>query len=341
MLGPPLILLTFGYSQYATVSPGSSQYATVSPGRAVSLPFSYEAGGASWLRLYVPAVENGVLALSASGQRVVCLVSHWTDGRGGPPSPAQDHCSTGVEARSERTDTSRLYFLMAYNNATLPSGNTFTITASVRLPGASSPPRNPPIASNGYCAMELSNLGVRCGREAVELCPRATDMELMQCLSAAAEGRGRERSVISPPCAYAMSDLSDCVYGPRMLMPMEIASFLLLVTASSILFCAILRCCCRFVCSPPPAERREAHGSRAESLIDTDSDREAAEEPPAEMSLVHLRAPSAGSSRAAAAAQASHKAGSQAPLEEAVEDDVPAYADVVDGAMLAPRVRSL
>ena len=38
--------------------------------------------------------------------------------------------------------------------------------------------------------------------------------------------------------------------GPQLLVPMEIASFLLLATASVVLLCTLLRCCCRYVCAP-------------------------------------------------------------------------------------------
>jgi hypothetical protein len=190
-------------------------------------------------------------------------------------------------------------------------------------------------ARGGYCAIERSNLLVRCEQPAAELCPHAaTDIDVMNCLSSAATGP--DRRLIDAGCEYAMREWSDCIYGPRLLVPMEIASFLLLAAASAILLCAIVRCCCRFLCSRT-GTRRELNGSRAESLVDPESDGEADEEMAAEVGLEPLQASSAPIRNGGSPTKAAREADTQEA--EAAEDDeaLPTYSDVVDGATVRPR----
>ena len=50
-----------------------------------------------------------------------------------------------------------------------------------------------------------------------------------------------------------MHQYSKCVMGPQLFLPMEIASIMLLATASAVLLCTLVRCCCRHFLMPMPS----------------------------------------------------------------------------------------
>mmetsp|Transcript_28071 Transcript_28071/g.89345 ORF Transcript_28071/g.89345 Transcript_28071/m.89345 type:complete len:377 (-) Transcript_28071:398-1528(-) len=312
----------------------------------LEVPFKARAG-VQPLCFAVPELEGGRFTVSARAARLgdepdshICLGSRWSDD--GRSTPARTDCANGAEfaSVSRTTDTTRLCTVLPFDDSAVSSDLEIIVTVAVSRPGGahSSPASERPLraARGDYCAIERSNLLVRCELPAAELCPHAaTDIDVMNCLSSAATGP--ERRLIDAGCEYAMREWSDCIYGPRLLVPMEIASFLLLAAASTILVCAIVRCCCRFLCFRIRT-RRELNGSRAESLVDPESDGEADEETAAEVGLEPLQASSApirngGGSSIKAAREAD-------TLEaEAAEDDeaLPTYSDVVDGATVRPR----
>ena len=50
-----------------------------------------------------------------------------------------------------------------------------------------------------------------------------------------------------------MHQYSKCLMGPQLFLPMEIASIMLLATASAVLLCTLVRCCCRHFLMPMPS----------------------------------------------------------------------------------------
>ena len=69
-----------------------------------------------------------------------------------------------------------------------------------------------------------------------------------------------------------MHELSKCLLTPHLFLPMEIASLMLLVTASVVLFCTLARCCCRHFCTPAPAPPSEITLDEAAELSDASDD---------------------------------------------------------------------
>ena len=61
---------------------------------------------------------------------------------------------------------------------------------------------------------------------------------------------GHQGLLREPKCAQAVRTLSSCSKGAwDLLGPMVIAAYLLLATASVVLLCTMLRCCCRCLCT--------------------------------------------------------------------------------------------
>jgi hypothetical protein len=328
-------------------------YAYSVPCRSVDLgnaplevPFKARAG-AQPLCFVVPQVGGGTFTVSARAARPadepdshICLASRWSDD--GRSTPSRTSCANGAEfaSMSRPTDVTRYFTVLPFDDAAAsPVLDIIVIVAVSRSGSAPSSPaseRHLGLAHGGYCAIQRSNLLVRCEEPAAELCPHAaTDIDVMNCLSSAATGP--ERRLIDAGCEYAMREWSDCIYGPRLLVPMEIASFLLLAAASAILLCAIVRCCWRFLCRRT-STRRELNGSRAESLVDPESDGEGDEETATEVGLEPLQASSASTRTGGPSVKAAREVVTQEA--EAAEDDdeaLPTYSDVVDGATVRPR----
>ena len=110
-------------------------------------------------------------------------------------------------------------------------------------PQASSPPRPPPrTPEHGECAQWEKSFLSACSGEARDYgCERRSSLDEMECLEKAES----EARPLSSHCRKAMEYFDECAFGPHLILPMEIASIMLLATASVILFCTILRCCCR------------------------------------------------------------------------------------------------
>ncbi len=87
------------------------------------------------------------------------------------------------------------------------------------------PPPWPEIHYGGHCRLSANRALTACEDEQVELCRGSeTVEEMLQCLEARADDASLE-------CAEALRALSECNWGPQMLVPMQIASYLLLSTA--------------------------------------------------------------------------------------------------------------
>ena len=91
-----------------------------------------------------------------------------------------------------------------------------------------------------------------------ETCPEARLVTLAQCAKDSVQSKccgpcsrdeleclERHEGELEPACRDALRNLVECLMAPRVLLPMEIASVMLLATASFTLLCTILRCCCR------------------------------------------------------------------------------------------------
>jgi len=137
--------------------------------------------------------------------------------------------------------------------------------------------------------------------------------EILTCLD---QHKGEE----STACADAMSNVNECLLTPHLLVPMTIASILLLATASMVLLCTLLRCCCRYICILPIHPADDASTVHDEELS-------ADEEEPASYGSV---TPLPSGVKAADTPQPEPSSSSY--LEE---DELPAYVEVVQGASIA------
>lgn len=104
-----------------------------------------------------------------------------------------------------------------------------------------SAPRHSP-DNDSFCTFKERCFATACHEDMLRLCPDATTTDkMMACFD-------NDRDNVSQKCLDTMHQFSQCFYGPQLVIPMEIASFLLLATASIVLLCTLLRCCCRYVC---------------------------------------------------------------------------------------------
>mmetsp|Transcript_56715 Transcript_56715/g.93804 ORF Transcript_56715/g.93804 Transcript_56715/m.93804 type:complete len:310 (+) Transcript_56715:67-996(+) len=176
-------------------------------------------------------------------------------------------------------------------------------------PLAPAPPHPPWPENEGFCAGPSSRFISLCHDDHLNLCPNEDTPEtMMKCFAA-------DRQQVSQRCLEAMHELSRCLNGPQVLYPMEIASFLLLATASVVLICALIRCCCRRVCIRASRDTA-SETSAAPEEVDLSEDEESTVIPlPSGVKHNDTRAHSA----------------------ETEEDDdaLPTYGEVVDGASLA------
>mmetsp|Transcript_47619 Transcript_47619/g.125774 ORF Transcript_47619/g.125774 Transcript_47619/m.125774 type:complete len:362 (-) Transcript_47619:613-1698(-) len=186
-------------------------------------------------------------------------------------------------------------------------------------PLAKSPPgAPPPDPDNADCnKIEEDTLAYAltfCEADRQRLCAGVEGRsEILTCLD---QHKGEE----STACADAMSNVNECLLTPHLLVPMTIASILLLATASMVLLCTLLRCCCRYICILPIHPADDASTVHDEELS-------ADEEEPASYGSV---TPLPSGVKAADTPQPEPSSSSY--LEE---DELPAYVEVVQGASIA------
>lgn len=122
-------------------------------------------------------------------------------------------------------------------------------------------------------------------------------------------------------CREAMQYVEECRNEPpsRLLWPMTIASILLLATASMVLLCTVLRCCCRYVCGVVGAHHADdASTIHDEELTDEDETPGSVTPLPAGVKMME-------STQAEPAAD---------------DDELPAYTEVVQGASITRNAAS-
>eukprot|EP00325_Prymnesiales_sp_UTEX-LB-985_P009007 CAMPEP_0174714238 /NCGR_PEP_ID=MMETSP1094-20130205/17384_1 /TAXON_ID=156173 /ORGANISM="Chrysochromulina brevifilum, Strain UTEX LB 985" /LENGTH=291 /DNA_ID=CAMNT_0015913559 /DNA_START=69 /DNA_END=941 /DNA_ORIENTATION=+ len=99
----------------------------------------------------------------------------------------------------------------------------------------------PPSGDEESCQTEeIDALGM-CGNSPFfpEACRDMCAEEELQCLVK------HQDALDDPDCRLALRMWQECNLGPHLLLPMEIASVMLLATASFTLLCTVLRCCFR------------------------------------------------------------------------------------------------
>lgn len=183
--------------------------------------------------------------------------------------------------------------------------------------GAASPPRSCPPPTDDRCATEEAHAIAMCSNDTAKLhrlgyCPNIDcPADVISCLRFAWE---QEFPVPLSPgqCVEAMKDTELCYKGVGgLLFPMMVAAYLLLATASVVLLCTMLRCCCRCICSAPLHSHHD--DERLSEDEGTDADEEYTVTPlPSGVKQV-------------------------AKEEEEDENELPAYAEVVEGAAVLPR----
>lgn len=130
-----------------------------------------------------------------------------------------------------------------------------------------------------------------------------------------------------------MSELSKCLLTPHFFLPMEMASVMLLATASFVLLCSVVRCCCRHFCSPLPSASDHGSGSSIDlgELSDA-SDDESHPPPPTGGRGGSTTTVVAGGAQAARNAQiARDEQHAAKPVDAAAPDDdeeLPAYTHI-------------
>jgi len=242
-----------------------------------------------------PDAPQKVLQLQACGAQVVELpllspsrvqsyvVNAWKEGLSGELSIAALH-----EAAPE-----------------LAMLSTAVLVTPPRSPFLALPPPPPLPPHTTFCYPQKVMFSEDCTIDNKNLCPNAESEEAqIKCLD-------EHKSRISGQCLTAMRSLSECLYGPELLVPMEIASFLLLATASVVLLCTLLRCCCRYACVPNNTDDASETSGAAE-LEDITEDEEALVTP-LPVGVKH----------------------SELPPQEPQDDALPSYNEVVDSAAIA------
>ena len=122
-----------------------------------------------------------------------------------------------------------------------------------------------------------------------------------------------------------MRDLSRCLRGPQLFLPMEIAFVMLLATAGTVLSCTLFRCCCRTFCAPAPVPPSEIHLDQTGELSEEEEDL------PAQPAAANANAaasttsvpPKRGGAHATEAVAAQEE-------EDEDDDDLPAYTQVAE-----------
>jgi len=201
-------------------------------------------------------------------------------------------------------------------------------------PGGAYPP--PPPARE--CDYDELNALATCANDAIGLgCDVSNANAELTCLEK------RQDHLSSRSCRQAMADLDECLNQRHLLLPMEIASAMLLVTASFTLFCTIVRCCCRRFCTAPVGGSSHPAVSLEEptELSDASEDEEHTQGQPGGPSSSSTRgsatraAPAASKGGKGAAGSAKAAAAPAAAEDEEHDDQLPAYTQVVEHSALA------
>lgn len=137
----------------------------------------------------------------------------------------------------------------------------------------------------------------------------AGDQNILHCLI-------DHRNEVEPTCEELIRELENSPWSrvctQHLLVPMEIASMLLLATASIVLLCTLLRCCCRYVCIAPMQIGDDMSIHPDEDLSDEDESVGSVTPLPSGVKMVEPNA-----------------------VEQPMEDELPAYTEVVAGAAIA------
>lgn len=150
-----------------------------------------------------------------------------------------------------------------------------------------------------------------CHGDQLRYCPNAATPEaMMKCFNA-----NNVREQVSQQCKDAMHHFSECLNGPQLFIPMEIASLLLLATASVVLLCALIRCCCRHICNGARRDTASEASATPDEIDLTDEDEPTVLPLPSGVKHDDAR-------------------GHSAETEED-DDALPTYGEVVDGASVA------
>jgi len=201
-------------------------------------------------------IEAEVLDVSLKGSRICLSAEYRTTSTSAasflsskPMVRQVNECGTGRVLLSVPQEVNGLLTVLpSLGDAT--AGTRIVVVARVQSGGAlyaTTPAVGPPPAapqqptSGSYCLLQESRFVSACHDDMMRLCPDAPNTEaVMKCVD-------ENREEASQTCLDSMHEFSECLYGPRLLVPMQIASFLLLATASVVLLCTLLRCCCRYV----------------------------------------------------------------------------------------------
>jgi len=207
----------------------------------------------------------------------------------------------------------------------------------VGIESTPSPPQTPGAPSTGpECEEEEKGVIIECAEDAEALrCDDGSMRAEIRCLE-----MGLDR--VSRQCKVAMHELSQCLIGPQFFVPMEIASIMLLTTASVVLFCSLVRCCCRRFCASAPAPPSEIHLDEPALSDASDDDESRPQAALAASTSAHGRAGAAAAAARAPVGTASDSGASThqhnqrhgKPLQEGSQgddddDDLPAYTSVI------------
>ena len=193
-------------------------------------------------------------------------------------------------------------------------------------PGHHAPPP-PPTAE---CDDDELYALAMCADDAIDMgCDTSTRQAELQCLDL-------EQVHLHSLCRTTMEVRDACLHKLPALLPMEVASAMLLVTASFTLLCTLLRCFCRHFCKPPeraghPAVSLEEPTEVSEGSEDEENHGGASGQP-----AVGASAAATTSTRAApkgGKAGAAQKAAAVADEDEH-DDQLPAYTQVVEHSAL-------
>lgn len=251
----------------------------------------------------------------------VCLRGEFIINARSPSSSLKElvNCSEGRVSLPLLQPMATMSYVIKPSITTAAHSPRLRIAAQYQLAGdaprAPPPPSPPSSAHRGYCRPAESAFMAICADDRERLCPGATNPEMVM------KFFDEDREHVSPDCLEAMHKLSECLYGPQLLVPMEIASFLLLATASVVLFCTLLRCCCRYVCATTRGGDAASEASAADEHELTDEDEPTVT--PLPTGVTHVTA------------KPEQRTLVEADADE--EEALPTYTEVIDGATKASR----
>jgi len=274
--------------------------------------------------------EGHVIEVSAdSGQpgTRLCLQVEAFAPPNAPPSPVLEQQSCGahgsgrVALRLGQPSTSHTYVIMPRTSSGgIPSNIYIRATEITRAgtaadtpplaapsPSSTASPPSPPFFPPGVCTQYESDTLTYCEEETSEYCAGAESASaIFTCLE-------QHKSYLGGACEEMLRRLDECLLEPHLLVPMAIASMLLLATASIVLLCTLLRCCRRYVCAVPIYHHDDASTVHDEEMLDDD---ELGSVTPLPSGVKMMETPQ------------------QEPSADE-EDELPAYTDVVQGASIA------